>query len=176
MLVRAHELAALALAVVCVPAAVPTAATEDPAWARHPLLGRCFPTAGDFIEAVAGPQGRKDENIRLGPAGSCMDGSVWIVDQTPQTNYQWYLLQPGEPAELCLTLFVPAAAQVTLGAVENAQTAYAKTQASPNFPVKEVRFARPRQARLFHPVACAELRLSGEDRERMPVQCASLFE
>lgn len=126
--------------------------------------------------AVAGPQGLQDENVQIRPAAPLTDGSTWVVDQTPQTNYPWYLLQPGQGGMLCLTLFVPAAVEVTLGRSDSAQTADSKTQASPGFPTKEVHFVRAGGLPTFHPVTCAEVRFEGETPSRTVVPCAGLFD
>lgn len=154
----------------------PPGERQDPAWARHPRLGQCVPTARDFVEAVAGKQGLTDENIRIRPAAPLSDGSTWVIDQTPQTNYEWYLLQPGEKSDLCLTLHVPVAAQVLLAEGAQGQTADSQTQASPGFPAKAVHFVRPPGERVFHPVTCTEIRFEGDDVARKDVPCAGFFE
>ncbi|MGK3961303.1 hypothetical protein WMF38_50630 [Sorangium sp. So ce118] len=170
---RAHDVVALLFTFLCAPAA---GGEADAAWAKHALMGQCFPSTQKFVESVAGPQALGDENIKIRQASPLADGSTWVVDQTAQTNHEWYLLQPGNEAKLCLTLFVPAAAQVTLKQGNKEQTADSETQASPGFPVKEVHFVRPQGERTFHPAACTELRHTGGAASRKKVPCAGFYD
>lgn len=151
---------------------------EDPAWARHRLLGQCFPNAQKFIETMAGPEALEDENIKIRPAAPLAGGNTWVVDETPQTNHEWYLLQPGDASNVCLTLFVPAAAQVTLKQGEKGQTAESRTQPSPDFPEKRVEFARAAGESTFHPKTCTEIRPSTGKRpaSHKTVSCAGFFD
>ena len=95
----------------------------------------------------------------------------------PTTNYAWYLLEPGADRTLCLTLFVPIAAQVDLTRKGNDLIARAKTQASPGFPQKHVEFRKPAGAGTFTPVACREVKVNraGAAASRS-VPCATLFD
>jgi hypothetical protein len=146
-------------------------------WADHALMGRCFASPQGFIESAFGAAGAEDENIKSSPANPLKDGSVWVIDHTPGTNSQWYLLQPGEGKQLCLTLFVPAAAQVTLSQSAKALAAKAKTQASPGFPAKQVDFKRKQGETRFSPVACQEIDYTkSKAGTRRKVDCASVFD
>lgn len=146
-------------------------------WAAHPRMDQCFDTPQSFIRAVAGPDGVEDENIKVRAAAPLSDGSKWVVDTTATTNHAWYLLEPGGEKKLCLTLFVPMAAQVTLAQSGKGLTAESMTQASPGFPEKHVRFEKPAGARTFSPAACREVKTTkaGSSSSRN-VPCAKLFD
>jgi hypothetical protein len=145
-------------------------------WADHELMGRCFASPQGFIEAAFGTAGAEDENIKARPASPLKDGSVWVIDYTAGSNYQWYLLQPGE-GQLCLTLFVPAAAQVALSQSGGGLAAKAKTQAAPGGPAKQVDFKRKKGEVRFSPVACQEIDYTkSKAGTRRKVDCASVFD
>lgn len=148
---------------------------QVPDWARHPLLGRCFPTARDFAEAAFGQQGLTDGSIRIRAADPLSDGSIWVLDETPQTNWEWFLLHPRGKSELCLTLRVPHAVEVHLAQSEQGQEAVSLTQAPPGYPVEKVRFTRPAGERVFLPTTCTEIRFEGDDEVIEDVPCASFF-
>jgi len=152
---------------------VPGDAPSEVPWARHQAMGRCFPSARAFIEAVAGPEGPADENMKARPAAP-LAGSTWVIDATAQTNHTWYLLQPGQGASSCLTLHVPAASEIALAEKGAEQTADSKTQASPDFPEKHVHFVRPEGQPTFHPETCEEV--FPETGARKIVPCAKLFD
>lgn len=148
---------------------------QAPDWARHPLMGRCFPTARDFVEAAFGQQGLTDGSIGIRAADPLSDGSIWVLDETPQTNWEWFLLQPRGKSELCVTLRVPHAVQVNLAESEQGQDAISLTQASPGYPVERVRFMRPAGERMFHPTTCTEIRFEGDDEALKDVPCTNFF-
>jgi hypothetical protein len=150
---------------------------ESAPWAAHPLMSQCFATPQKFIQAFAGPEGTRDENIKIQPATPLTNGSTWVVDTTATTNHEWYLLEPGEDKKLCLTLFVPVAAQVTLAEKGTSLTAESKTQASPGFAEKQVLFTKPAGARAFSPACCREVThtKAGASSSRK-VPCATLFD
>ncbi|WP_426753475.1 hypothetical protein [Myxococcus sp. Y35] len=152
-------------------------ADATPPWTDHPLMERCFDGAQGFIQAAYGAAGTEDENIRSSPASPLKDGSVWVIDATAGANFQWYLLQPGAGGKLCLTLFVPAAAQVSVRQKGSALAAQAKTQPSPGYPVKQVDFKRAKGAARFTPASCEEFdpAKSGAGSRRK-VDCATVFD
>lgn len=146
-------------------------------WADHALMGHCFANPQGFIESAFGAAAAEDENIKSRPASDLKDGSVWVIDYTPGTNYQWYLLQPGEGGQLCLTLFVPAAAQVALSKSKGVLAATSKTQASPGFPAKQVDFKRKQGEGRFSPVTCQEIDYTkSKTGTRRKVDCAGVFD
>ncbi|WP_164002587.1 hypothetical protein [Pyxidicoccus caerfyrddinensis] len=166
-------------AALCLGLLLATAARGDTGspWEAHPQMGRCFADAPAFIRAAFGEAGLEDENIRSRPAKPLKDGSVWVIDYTPGTNYQWHLLQPGEGGQVCLTLFVPAAAQVELSQKGREWTAKAKTQASPGLPAKQVEFKRPAGQGRFSAVACQEIDYTkSQAGSRRKVDCATVFD
>jgi len=146
-------------------------------WADHALMGRCFASPQVFIESAFGAAAAEDENIKSRPASELKDGSVWVIDSTAGTNYQWYLLQPGEGGQLCLTLYVPAAAQIALSKSKAGLAATSKTQASPGFPAKQVDFKRKQGEARFSAVACQEIDYSkSKAGTRHKVGCAGFFD
>lgn len=175
-----RALAALLVLLATVPASAdapglpPTPGGRRATWADHRLMGKCWPTPRDFVVALLGAAALEDENIHTDPAKPLRDGSTWVVDQTPTTNYDWYLLQPGAGGQLCMTLFVPSASDVTLSKRGSALEARSGAQGDPSVAV---RFVRPRGSERFQPVACVEQR-SSEDRRRWlrrTVPCADVF-
>lgn len=145
-------------------------------WENHPRLGNCFADPKAFIQAEFGPSGTQDENIVVSQAVPLTDGSVWVVDRTAMTNFQWYLLQPGRGA-LCLTAFIPNAVQSELRQEKDGLALMARTQAAPGFPEKAVTFRRLQGEASFKATSCREVLRAPSGKETIrQVSCPKIFE
>jgi hypothetical protein len=72
----------------------------------HRLLGQCYATVEKFNLAQFGVANA--DYIKVTLTAYAGRPTIWIVDQTASTNYQWFLLA-GEPGAYCLKLYSPAA-------------------------------------------------------------------
>ena len=174
---RVAALLSLVLLAITTEGAAESVSQDKAPWAAHTLMGHCFATPQKFIQSFAGPGGASDENIKVYAAKPLTNGSTWVVDRTATTNHEWYLLEPGDDKKLCLTLFVPIAAQVTIAQSGKALTAESFTQASPGFPEKHVHFKKADGARTFSPTCCQEVTHTKTGTASIrKVPCATLFD
>lgn len=146
------------------------------------LLGKCFDTAKEFLFAAYGEKGGNDENIEV--SDSMIDGKTvtWVVDKTPMTNYQWFLLENSKQ-QICLRLFVPAASLVeAMPTKVSSKTAPRRMRAfigpGPGFPAKQIIFRYSNKQQIFWPERCIGTWLTetGKIKYSKQISCETIFD
>lgn len=124
---------------------------------EHRLLGKCFGSANEFISAAFGEGSHADPNIEITKSNIQGKQITWVVDKTPTSNYQWFLLD-NSGGLICLRLFVPAASLVEEMPKQKNKPCDLRMRAfigpGPGFPAKEMIFLYSEKRQVFQPEHC----------------------
>lgn len=150
-------------------------AVEEPG---EKLMGRCFANEREAVQATFGASALNGESIEIKPVLGLTDGNLWMMDDSAGHNPAWFLLQPNEERQLCLTLFIPAACCVEMKQRGQTLTATVSTQPSPGYPQKRAVYHRRKGERVFSFDAKSCLKITRKangktSRQSMP--CSNRF-